>query len=385
LKKKIILKYDKVIKEKNFNELFQASLNHGVFDIFTDETFIKQIKTVKRIKIYTENIDLNPSFLILDNPSDEELSKKLLQADKSNFLIGCRYEVSSKVDEKKIINAVKRNRNISFIIIKTTDWKVIPFENLIAALSTEDISLYSEVNSIEEANLLLNTLEIGVDGIIYRPTNVNDILDLKNIVGVDMKINLTTAKIIGIKNIAKADRVCVDTSSILHPGEGMLVGSTAKGFLLVHAEVFETEFVNSRPFRVNAGDVSAYIIVPERNEFGELKTRTNYLSELKAGDDVIITNVKGITRIVTVGRVKIETRPMILFKLEADAVDKDGKQNKKIPVNIILQNAETIRVVKKDNNPISVVDLKIGDEVIIYLGPGATHFGTTIKENIIEK
>lgn len=379
------MKYDKVIKEKNFNELFQASLNHGVFDIFTDETYIKQIKTVKRIKIYAENIDFNPSFLILDNPSDEELSKKLLQADKSNFLIGCRYEVSSKVDEKKIINVVKRNRNISFIIIKTTDWKVIPFENLIAALSTEDISLYSEVNSIEEANLLLNTLEIGVDGIIYRPTNVNDILDLKNIVGVDMKINLTTAKIIEIKNIAKADRVCVDCTSILHPGEGMLVGSTAKGFLLVHAEVFETEFVNSRPFRVNAGDVSAYIIVPERNEFGEIQTRTNYLSELKAGDDVIVTNVNGNTRIVTVGRVKIETRPMILFKLEADAVDKDGKQNKKIPVNIILQNAETIRVVKKDNKPISVVDLKIGDEVIIYLGPGATHFGTTIKENIIEK
>jgi 3-dehydroquinate synthase II len=165
----------------------------------------------------------------------------------------------------------------------------------------------------------------------------------------------------------------------------MLVGSTAKGFLLVHAEVFETEFVNSRPFRVNAGDVSAYIIVPQRNEIGEINTRTNYLSELKAGDEVIVTNVKGDTRIVTVGRVKIETRPMILFNLETDAVDTEIKQNIKIPINIILQNAETIRVVKKDHTPISVVDLKVGDEVIVYLGPGATHFGTTIKENIIEK
>ena len=103
------------------------------------------------------------------------------------------------------------------------------------------------------------------------------------------------------------------------------------------------------------------------------------------GDEVIVTNVKGNTRIVTVGRVKIETRPMILFKLEADAKDKEEKQDIKIPINIILQNAETIRVVKKDNSPISVVDLKIGDEFIIYLGPGATHFGTTIKESIIEK
>jgi len=31
------------------------------------------------------------------------------------------------------------------------------------------------------------------------------------------------------------------------------------------------------------------------------------------------------------------------------------------------------------------VDIKIGDEVLVHIGPGATHFGTAIKETIIEK
>ena len=186
-------------------------------------------------------------------------------------------------------------------------------------------------------------------------------------------IELTKAKVLKIQNIPESERVCVDTTSLLHPGEGMLVGSTAMGFALVHAEIFETKFVSSRPFRVNAGDVSAYVLVPGQ----ELNTyRTNYLSELKGGDKVLVVNNRGDARIVSVGRVKIETRPMLRFEIEGE---------KNIIINCICQNAETIRLVDANGNAKSVVDIKRGDEILVHIGPGATHFGTVIKEAILEK
>ena len=39
--------------------------------------------------------------------------------------------------------------------------------------------------------------------------------------------------------------------------------------------------------------------------------RTAYLSELGAGAEVVVANAAGRQRIATVGRVKIETRPLV--------------------------------------------------------------------------
>ncbi|MCK4380568.1 MAG: 3-dehydroquinate synthase II, partial [Candidatus Lokiarchaeota archaeon] len=60
-------------------------------------------------------------------------------------------------------------------------------------------------------------------------------------------------------------------------------------------------------------------------------------------------------------------------------------ESKKIQISCMCQNAETIRLVDANGKPKSVVDIKVGDEVLIHIGPGATHFGTAIKETIIEK
>lgn len=377
--RKIILKYDEKIPEEEFNELFQSALNYGIFDVMADQTYSEQIGKLERIKLYSSCLEDSPNYYVLDNPNEADLKSAVEESISSQYLVGARFTLTSKEDEQKIIGNARKFPDLSFIIVKATDWTVIPFENLIAELSNEDILLYADVDELKDAKLLFDTLERGVDGVIYRPNTSNEILDLKTMVGGTASISLTTAKVKNIKEIPKADRVCVDTTSMLHPGEGMLVGSTAKGFALVHAEVFQTEFVNSRPFRVNAGDVSAYILVPSYNESGDLKTRTNYLSELKAGEDVIVSDVNGNLRIVSIGRVKIETRPMLLFNLIAEY------EGNKIPINLILQNAETIRAVKADKNPVSVVDIKEGDELIVHIGPGATHFGTAIKETIIEK
>ena len=57
----------------------------------------------------------------------------------------------------------------------------------------------------------------------------------------------------------------------------------------------------------------------------------------------------------------------------------------KVKVSLILQNAETIRLVKEDGSAISVVSLAVGDKVLGSAMEGGRHFGMAIKETILEK
>ncbi|HOV51394.1 MAG TPA: 3-dehydroquinate synthase II, partial [Methanothrix sp.] len=169
-----------------------------------------------------------------------------------------------------------------------------------------------------------------------------------------------------VRPVGMGDRVCVDTASMMIPGEGMLIGSQAKGFFLVHSESEDSPYVAARPFRVNAGAVHAYIRVGEK---------TRYLSELKSGDEVTIVSKDGEARSAIVGRAKIEKRPMILIEAEAK-----GER-----ISTLLQNAETIKLVSPQGRPVSVTELKEGDEVLVHLEKSARHFGMKIEESIVEK
>ena len=54
-------------------------------------------------------------------------------------------------------------------------------------------------------------------------------------------------------------------------------------------------------------------------------------------------------------------------------------------MSTILQNAETIKLVGANGSPISVAEIKPGDQVLVYLEGGARHFGMRIDETIVEK
>jgi len=370
--KKIILNFEK--KQNNFKELVQEAFNKDILDFIISEDTYSEFKQIERINLFSEDLDLTVQNYIT---KDKEKLEEILSDTKfSNSKLGFSKELKSKDDEREIIE-LSRNREFDFIIVSAKDWKIIPFENLIAEMHKNDTELIAVVSNVDEAELMMKILEIGVDGVLLTPKDVNDITQVKRLMHQSFQIELTKARVIKIEIIPEAERVCVDTTSLLNVGEGLLVGSTAAGFCLIHSETFETQFVASRPFRVNAGDVSAYALVPDDNQ--DTKYRTKYLSELRGGDKVLAVTSKGNVRTVSVGRVKIETRPMLRFELEY------SRENLKIPLSCICQNAETIRLVGTNEKAISVVDIKIGDEVLVHIGPGATHFGTAINETIIEK
>ena len=103
------------------------------------------------------------------------------------------------------------------------------------------------------------------------------------------KLALSVATVTAVRPLGMGDRVCLDTVSNMVPGEGMLVGNAGSGFFLVHSESLENPYVAARPFRVNAGAVHAYLYLPEG--------KTKYLSEVKAGDEVLTVRHDGTTSV----------------------------------------------------------------------------------------
>ncbi|ELZ91770.1 3-dehydroquinate synthase [Haloferax mucosum ATCC BAA-1512] len=252
-------------------------------------------------------------------------------------------------------------------IVVGEDWTIIPLENLIARIG-EETDLIAGVTSAEEAKAAFETLEIGSDGVLLDsddPDEIRRTVEIRDEAERE-SLDLVWAEVQEVERTGMADRVCVDTGSIMDHDEGMLVGSMSRGLFFVHAETAESPYVASRPFRVNAGAVHAYARTPDGG--------TTYLSELESGDQVQLVDTNGRTRDAIVGRVKIEKRPM--FRVSADY---DGDK-----VTTLLQNAETIKVHTRDGRT-AVTDLEPGDEMLIYYEDTARHFGEAVEESIIEK
>ncbi|MEM3627705.1 MAG: 3-dehydroquinate synthase II [Candidatus Bathyarchaeia archaeon] len=297
------------------------------------------------------------------NGFDENEIARLKEAGK---IVAVRLTIKGKHDEELAVKAARLS--CDYIILKHSDWKVIPLENIIAGAHGKS-KLLAEVSCAEEAKVALETLELGADGILLKNINPDELMETAAIVKRKVpKIELTPVKIVEIKQMGIGARACVDTCDLMKSGEGILVGCQSTGMFLVEAEVHENPFVAPRPFRVNAGSISLYTL-------SSLNT-TRYLSELKAGDEVLIVDWKGNVRQANVGRVKIEFRPLILIEAEYT-----GKR-----IKTILQNAETIRLVASHGSK-SVAELKVGDEVLAYItGEGGRHFGILVaEERVIEK
>ena len=259
-------------------------------------------------------------------------------------------------------------KDAEYTIVIGDDWQIIPLENLIARIGDET-DLVAGVRSAAEAKTAFETLELGADAVLLDtddPDEIRATVETRDATERE-QLDLDYATVTEIEEAGSADRVCVDTASILDHDEGMLIGSMSRGLFFIHAETADSPYVASRPFRVNAGAVHAYVRTPDGG--------TKYLSELKSGDEVQIVDTDGNTREAIVGRAKIEKRPM--FRVEAELENGDR-------IETLLQNAETIKVATESGRK-SVTDLKTGDEMVVRYEDVARHFGEVVEESIIEK
>ena len=264
--------------------------------------------------------------------------------------------------------------SVEWILLTFEDWSMIPIENVIAATESTPTKVAAQILKPVDAQGAGFALDIGVDALLCTEDCLESALIVKSIrlaestpedsshEGLEQHIDVSLMTITDVQEGHSGDRVCVDLLSMLEEGEGMLVGSTAKAFVLIHGETISSKYVPTRPFRVNAGSVDAYTFMADGT--------TKYLSELTSSDEVLITRNDGTSRKATIGRMKIETRPFILLRF------KDENANEG---HVFIQQAETVRLVLQNGEVCSVTDLSAGDCIFGHSSTSTRHVGQSIS------
>lgn len=273
------------------------------------------------------------------------------------------------VDAATLEEASEAARTLPWTVIRFADPTKIPLEIVLAAAAAGQGGIITVVADVEEAEIVFGVLEHGSEGVLMAPAAVGDATALQAAVrGGTGHVELTELTVEGIAHIGMGDRACVDTCTYFREDEGILVGSHSKGMILACSETHPLPYMPTRPFRVNAGAIHSYTLSRDG--------RTHYLSELEHGSSVLAVDSKGQTRNVTVGRVKIESRPLLAI----DAVAPSGQR-----VNLIVQDDWHVRVLGPGGAVRNVTELRAGDQLLGHLPTEDRHVGYPISEFCLEK
>ena len=268
-----------------------------------------------------------------------------------------------------------------WIILEFDNWKMIPIENLIAICDGTGTKIAAKITKSVDVPGAAYALDIGIDAILINPKK--ELIDAAKIAKFqrqeqyqeysandeyDEQIIMASSVISSISNIKNSARYCIDLTTVLQVGEGVLVGSSASSLALIHGETIPSEFVPTRPFRINAGSPHSYILMNDG--------KTKYISELKSGDEICIVKENGECRSGTIGRLKIEKRPFLQICWE---------NNNDKPSNIFLQQAETVKLVCPNNQIVAVTEIKPGDKILTYNNEGQRHIGMKISSDVEER
>jgi len=353
--KELWISVDRSIEEERKISLLKVAPSLCDVLLVDEDTFAEAKKTSVKLAGYSDDCDI----IIVEAYDGGAIAR--LKDRKTPVAV--KITIRNSKDQAAAIEA---SRVADYLILNCPDWRIIPLENLVARARRRS-KLLAEVTSAKMAELVLNVLELGVDGVLLKASDSSEVEKTRCLMKQPTDVELSPCKVIALKQIGIGARVCVDTCDLMRPGEGILVGCQSSGLFLVEAEVHENLHVATRPFRINAGPASLYTL--------SSRDYTRYLCELEGGDEVLIVGRDGSARPSNVGRVKIEWRPLMVVEAQHD-----GKT-----VRTIVQNAETVRFVTPDGSK-SIAELQPGNEILVHLTDGGRHFGTLVKdERVIER
>lgn len=245
----------------------------------------------------------------------------------------------------------------------------IPLELIIARLHDKNTVILKRETTFTGTEVAFGVLEHGSDGVLFSSSDIHEIIKLNNYILSQTKqqLELCPLTVTEVRHVGMGVRACVDTTGLMTQDEGMLVGSTSEGGIFICSETHFLPYMNLRPFRVNAGAIHSYIWMPDN--------KAEYLSDLAVGSKVLCVNTKGEARELTVGRVKIEVRPLLLIK--GDAAGKE--------LNVIVQDDWHIRVMGADARPLNATAIQPGTKLLAYVCEPGRHVGIKVDETIIER
>lgn len=361
------------IKENECKDLVSLAANNGYQGIMIKENqkkLIKIIPTQCKILLFVTKETLEASQKLVNEISQREY---IVFAENEDLLkdFDCEKGLFLSVNDKESLDeTVEMTNHYKHVIISFNSATNIPLELVLAFSQKNHCSVCKKVVAGEDGWIATMVMEMGSNSVLLETKNMKDIIDMKEKIDSlnEEKMEMVELVVLESKHIGIGDRVCIDTTSLLKADEGIILGSTSGGGFLVSSETHYLPYMELRPFRVNAGAIHLYAW----NKSGN----TDYLSELKAGSQIMVVDSKGNTRQVAVGRIKMERRPMLLIRAE------DSKHNE---VNVVLQDDWHVRVIGIHGEAINCTELKFGDKVLGYTCASGRHVGIKINENIVEK
>ncbi|GLY28168.1 3-dehydroquinate synthase II [Kineosporia sp. NBRC 101731] len=351
--------------------IVEEALHHGIDGILTDDlsTLESVPPSVTRVLFLREGSELPdelPGVDVMIADPARHGDPAVLALKYPDVEVGPFVEI---VDAPSLEKACRAAATQKWSLLRFRDPTKIPLEIVLAAADRAQGSIITEVADVEEAGIVFGVLERGSDGVLLTPQVVGDAARLAEAAQtVTPELELVELVVTEVAHVGMGERACVDTCTHFRQDEGILVGSHSTGMILCVSETHPLPYMPTRPFRVNAGAIHSYTL--------SVNERTNYLSELRSGSQVLAVDTKGQTRAVTVGRVKIETRPLLSVTAQAH----DGTR-----VNLILQDDWHVRVLGPGDAVLNSTELTPGDRVWGYLPTASRHVGYPIDEFCLEQ
>jgi len=90
--------------------------------------------------------------------------------------IGRKFQILSNTDIENVLSIAKKG--LDFVIIEVKDWKIIPLENIIAKLHKIHTKIFAIAKTPEEVRKMFSILEVGVDGVIFNTSSINEVREV---------------------------------------------------------------------------------------------------------------------------------------------------------------------------------------------------------------
>jgi 3-dehydroquinate synthase II/3-amino-4-hydroxybenzoic acid synthase len=355
-----VKKEDTCLMDAVYNTFFDTiMLNLDQLNDFRLPTNFKRAVVISQksdlLKLKQEDIVISMNFDILEEAKTKKMSTSYHQI----------------VDNRESLDNSYLNAHLyDYLIVELVDETNIPLELILAKMQKKSkTQVMKIVDSCQSALITFGVMEVGSEGVILSTNKVEEIYNLSNVISESMKnkLNLVDLEVVSIQHIGMGNRSCIDTNSLLREDEGMIVGSTSQGGILVCSETHYLPYMNLRPFRVNAGSVSSYCWGP--NNIAE------YMTDLEAGSELLTVDLNGNARQVTVGRIKTEVRPLLLIKTAY----------KDFIIKTIVQDDWHVRVMGSKGEIRNVTTLRQGEKLRGMIGEPGRHVGIKVNETIYEK
>lgn len=296
------------------------------------------------------------------------MDQALLEKARANGLVTCLY---LSIDSQEALDEAWRSGAAHDYLVVEFDLPTnIPLELILARLAGKKTRVLKVESTAEGMEVAFGVMERGSDGVFLVSDEPGEIRRAGRALEEQEGglLPLSPLVVQKTRHVGMGVRACVDTTGLMGRDEGMIVGSTSSGGVFVCSETHYLPYMNLRPFRVNAGAVHSYLWMPGN--------AAEYLTDLAAGSRVLCVNTEGRARPLTVGRVKLEVRPLLLI---------EGEVAGHGPLNVIVQDDWHIRLMGADKKPRNATEIRPGDELLAYACKPGRHVGLAVEETILEK